>query len=149
MQLIHSISLCTILLAACETTAPTAKLDDARGIVSALAVAFSTCDLDKVASLYSETAEFLAPDTPKPVIGRAAVTKHLSGACTSRYKPMMRVLEQRAYLLGRDGAVISGSYSIGRTDKPNEAPWSASFVITLVSSNGGWLIQSQATFPAP
>lgn len=144
-----SIGLSTVLLAACETTAPTANLNGARGMVSALAVAFSACDLDKVASLYAETAEFLAPDTPKPIIGRAAVTKHLSGACTSTYKPMMRVLEQRAYPLGRDGAVVSGSYSIGRTDKPNEAPWSASFVITLAASNGGWLIQSQATFPGP
>ena len=147
MRRFLSIGISTMFLAACDTAAPTANLDDARGTVSALSDAFSACDLEKVASLYAVDAEFLAPDTPKPVIGRSAVAKHLSGACTSTYKPIMRVLEQRVYPLGREGVVVSGSYSIGRTDKPNEAPWSASFVIALVRANGRWLIQSQATFP--
>jgi len=149
MRRFLSIGISAVLLVACKTTAPTANIAGARGIVPALAIAFSACDLDKVASLYSDTAEFLAPDTPVPVIGRAAVTQHLSGACTLTYKPVMRVLEQRVYPLGREGAVASGSYSIGRTDKRDEAPWSASFVIALVYSNGTWLIQSQATFPGP
>jgi hypothetical protein len=104
------IGISAILLAACETTAPTPNPDGASGIVPALAVAFTACDLDKVSSLYSATAEFLAPDTPMPVLGRAAVTRHLSGACTSAYKPLMRVLEQRVYPLGREGAVVSGSF---------------------------------------
>jgi uncharacterized protein (TIGR02246 family) len=149
MRLLLGIALASVLLASCEAMAPTPNLEGARETVSALAAAFSACDMSKVASLYSESAEFLAPDTPKPVVGRKAVATHLSGACASTYKPVMKVLEQRVHPLGREGAVISGSYSIGRTDKPNEAPWSASFVITLVRANGGWLIQSQATFPGP
>jgi ketosteroid isomerase-like protein len=149
MRLLNCIALATISLAACNSIGPGKDLDSAKNTVTALAAAFSACNLEKVAALYSETAEFLAPDTPRPVIGRGAVTKHLSGACTATYQPIMRVVEQRAYLLGRDGAVVSGTYTIGRTDRPNDAPWSASFVITLVSSSGGWLIQSQATFPGP
>lgn len=137
------------LLAACGSIAPGQNMDSARSMVPALAAAFSACEMDKIASLYSETAEFLAPDTPRPVIGHGAVTKHLSGACTEKYKPVMKVLEQRAYPLGKGGAVVTGTYSFGRTDRPNDAPWAASFVITLVSSNGDWKIQSQATFAAP
>ena len=87
-------------LAAC-TLAPTlAEPETASSVVPALADAFSACDLDKLASLYSPSAEFIAPDTPKPVIGRDAVIKHLAGACTSTYKPIMKVVEQRIYPLG-------------------------------------------------
>jgi ketosteroid isomerase-like protein len=138
-----------VLLAACGSITPGQNLERARIMVPALAAAFSACEMEKIAPLYSETAEFLAPDTPRPVIGRGAVTKHLSGACTASYKPIMKVLEQRTYPLGKEGAAVTGTYSFGRTDRPNDAPWVASFVITLVSSNGAWQIQSQATFPGP
>jgi ketosteroid isomerase-like protein len=149
MRALTCFSIAQVFLAACGPVPPSSSLEGARSAVPALATAFSACDLEKVASMYSETAEFLAPDTPRPVIGRNAVAKHLSGACTATYKPIMKVLNQRAYALGRDGAVVSGTYSIGRTDRASDAPWVAAFVVTLVSSSSGWLIQSQATFPGP
>lgn len=145
-RLLTSLALCAAFLAGCSSAAPRPGLQGAESTVSALALAFSACDFQRVESLYAPTAEFQAPDTPKPVIGRAAVMKHLAGACTAAYRPVMKVLDQRSYALGPEGAVVSGTYTIGRTDRPNDAPWSASFVITLVNSSGTWLIQSQATF---
>jgi len=136
-------------LAACSLAPTSAEPETVSSVVPALADAFSACNLDKVASLYSASAEFIAPDTPKPITGRDAVMKHLVGACSSSYKPIMKVLEQRVYRLGSDGAVISGTYTIGRTDRANDAPWAGSFVITLVKTGGAWLIQSQATFTQP
>jgi uncharacterized protein (TIGR02246 family) len=136
-------------LAACSLAPTSAEPETVSSVVPALADAFSGCNLDKVASLYSADAEFIAPDTPKPIIGRDAVMKHLAGACTSTYKPIMKVIEQRIYRLGSDGAVVSGTYTFGRTDRANDAPWTASFVITLVRTGGAWLIQSQATFARP
>lgn len=136
-------------LAACSSAPTPAEPGAVSDVVPALADAFSACNLDKLASLYSASAEFIAPDTPKPITGRDAVMKHLAGACTSTYKPIMKVVEQRVYRLGSDGAVISGTYTIGRTDRANDAPWVGSFVITLIRSGGAWLIQSQATFTPP
>ena len=136
-------------LAACSLAPASTERGTISGVVRALADAFSACNLDQVASLYSPSAEFIAPDTPKPITGRDAVMKHLAGACTSTYKPIMKVIEQRVYRLGSDGAVISGTYTIGRTDRATDAPWTGSFVITLVRSGEAWLIQSQATFAQP
>ena len=52
-------------------------------------------------------------------------------------------------MLSPESAVITGSYSFGRTDHPNEKPWPAYFVITLNRELGRWLIKTQATFPIP
>ena len=144
--LLTSFAVSVAVLAGCSSAGPRPNLQPAESAVSALALAFSAFDFQRIELLYTPTAEFQAPDTPEPVIGRAAVVKHLAGACTATYRPVMNVLEQRSYALGPEGAVVSGTYTIGRTDRPADAPWSASFVITLVSSSGTWLIQSQATF---
>ncbi|MEE4361205.1 MAG: SgcJ/EcaC family oxidoreductase [Pseudomonadales bacterium] len=141
------VALSAAVLAACAPSDPGPDQEAALRVVPTLAAAFGACDPDRVASLYAETAEFLAPDTPGALIGREAIANHLAGACTATYRPIMTVLEQRAHRLGRDGAVITGTYSIGRSDLPDEAPWSAAFVITLAGSADGWRIQTQASIP--
>jgi hypothetical protein len=61
----------------------------------------------------------------------------------------MKVEEQRVRRLGSQAAVVTGTYSFGRTDRPQDKPWPAFFVITLTKFNGQWLIETQATFPIP
>ena len=64
-------------------------------------------------------------------------------------RPVMRVEAQRVQMLSSESAVITGTYSFGRTDRPRDKPWSAFFVITLRQGGGRWLINTQATFPIP
>ena len=61
----------------------------------------------------------------------------------------MRVEAQHVRMLSAESAVVTGTYSFGRTDRPNDKPWPAFFVITLNQHGGRWLINTQATFPIP
>jgi hypothetical protein len=61
----------------------------------------------------------------------------------------MKVENQRVKVLSATSVVITGTYSFGRTDRPNDKPWPAFFVITATAEGSEWLINSQATFPIP
>lgn len=110
---------------------------------------FSDCKLDALVQNYSSSVEFVSPSTPEPLVGHAAIRHYFSGACAGQSRPVMRVRAQRVHMLSEGSAVITGSYSFGRTDRPNEQPWPAFFVITLKRELGRWLIHTQATFPIP
>jgi ketosteroid isomerase-like protein len=118
-------------------------------IVPEIAKQFSACKLDALVENYSSSIEFVSPSTPKPLFGHSAIRQYFSGACTGQSRPVMRVEAQRVQVLSPESAVITGSYSFGRTDRPNEKPWPAFFVITLKREMGRWLINTQATFPVP
>ncbi len=118
-------------------------------VVSEVAQQFSACNLDALMENYSPTVEFVSPSTPKPIVGRPMLKDHFSGACQAQVRPVMLVEAQRVQLLSSESAVVTGTYSFGRTDRPTDKPWSASFVITLKQSGARWLIITQATFPIP
>jgi hypothetical protein len=61
----------------------------------------------------------------------------------------MKVENQKVRSLSPGAVVITGTYSFGRTDRSNDKPWPAFFVITAVSEGSDWVINSQATFPIP
>lgn len=98
---------------------------------------------------YAPSVEFTSPSTRTPITGRAALGEHFSGACQGSIRPIMTVLNQTVHALAPGALLVTGVYTFGRSDRPNDPPWSGSFVITLVSSEGRWVIRSQATFETP
>ena len=98
---------------------------------------------------YAPSIEFVSPSTPKPIVGREAVRAHLAGACAATFRPVMRVEVQRVRMLSPESAVITGTYTIGRSDRPNDKPWPAFFVVTAQSIEGRWLATTQASIPVP
>lgn len=118
-------------------------------VVPRIAELFSRCELEALLSRYATTAEFVSPSTPKPLVGREALQGYFAGACNGAVRPIMKVETQRVKDLSPGAVVVTGTYSFGRTDRPQDAPWPAFFVITATVQGGEWLIQSQATFPIP
>jgi len=118
-------------------------------VVPEIANQFSACNLDALLAIYSSTSEFVSPSTPTPIVGHAALRAHFAGACTGSVRPIMKVETQRVRMLSSDSAVVTGTYSFGRTDRPNAKSWPAFFVITLARSDGKWLVSTQATFAIP
>lgn len=118
-------------------------------MVPAIAQEFSACNLDSLMTSYAPAIEFVSPSTPKPLIGLQAVRDHFAGACMANFRPVMKVEAQRARLLSSESAVVTGTYTIGRTDRPSEKPWPVFFVVTLQRIEGRWLVSTQATVPIP
>ncbi|WP_088282640.1 DUF4440 domain-containing protein [Ideonella sp. A 288] len=118
-------------------------------VVPEIARQFSACDLDTLVGHYSPAIEFISPSTPQPLVGHTAIRRYFSGACQGRFRPVMRVEAQQVRLLSADAAVVTGRYSFGRTDRPDDTPWPAFFVITLRRDQGVWRIETQATFAIP
>lgn len=118
-------------------------------VVPDIAAQFSACNLDALIASYSPAVEFVSPSTPTPIVGRAALHAHFTGACTGSVRAIMKVEAQRVHALSSDSAVITGTYSFGRTDRPNDKAWPAYFVITVARSAGRWLVETQATFAIP
>lgn len=121
--------------------------DQAEAVLPNLAAAFSACDMRSLMSLYSPGVEFISPSIPQPIVGKAALQSHLEGACTGAVLPVMKIQEQRVRSLAPGSMLVTGTYSIGRSDRPTERPWSAYFVATLSRVAGQWLVVSQATVP--
>lgn len=132
-------------LAACSVTGPKSAFSDPAAVLPSLAAAFSECDMNALMSIYSPAVEFVAPDTAKPIVGRTSLQTHLQGACVGSVRPVMTVVEQRVRLLSPGAALVTGTYSIGRSDHPADTPWSAYFVATLSQASGQWLVESQTT----
>ena len=118
-------------------------------VVPAIASHFSACNLDLLMATYAPSIEFVSPSTPKPIVGLQAVREHLAGACAATFRPVMKVEVQRVRMLSSESAVVTGTYTIGRSDRPNEKPWPAFFVVTIQSIEGRWLVTTQATIPVP
>lgn len=146
----RSIVALSLLATACAQ--PPAGAPDAPGpdaVVPAVARLFSACDLDALAARYAPAAEFSSPSTPVPLVGREVLRAHFAGACGGPFRPVMTVQGQRVTMLAPGAAVITGTYAIGRSDRPADKPWSASFVVTAALQGGQWLVHSQATFATP
>lgn len=118
-------------------------------VVPAIASQFSACNLDALMTSYAPSIEFVSPSTPKPLLGLQAVRDHFAGACMASFRPVMKVEAQRVRMLSSESAVVTGTYTIGRTDRPSEKPWPAFFVVTLQRIEGRWLVNTQATVPIP
>ena len=118
-------------------------------VVPGIASQFSACDLDSLMFAYAPNIEFMSPSTPEPLVGLHAVREHLAGACASIFRPVMKVQAQRVRMLSSRAAVITGTYTIGRTDRPDEKAWPAFFVVTVQSVEGRWLVTTQASIPVP
>ena len=118
-------------------------------VVPAIASHFSACNLDLLMTTYAPSIEFVSPSTPKPLIGLQAVREHLAGACAATFRPVMKVEAQRVRMLSSESAVVTGTYTIGRTDRPNEKPWPAFFVVTMQGIEGRWLVTTQASILVP
>jgi hypothetical protein len=144
-----SIVLSTALCGCANTkmTAPVGESPDQ--VVPRIAAQFSACYIEGLLVNYSPEVEFVSPATPRPLLGLAAIRGYFQEACPGSSRPVMQVEGQRVRLLSREAAVVTGTYSFGRSDKPAEKPWPAFFVITLRQSEGMWKIASQATFPIP
>ncbi|EHR70798.1 uncharacterized protein with a cystatin-like fold [Burkholderiales bacterium JOSHI_001] len=138
------------LVAGCAQQTPASRSPGSpEAVVPRIAELFSVCELDALVGRYVPTAEFISPSTPKPLVGREALREYFAGACKGTVRPVMKVESQRVKSLTPGAVVVTGTYSFGRTDRPNDKPWPAFFVITATSEGGDWLINSQATFPIP
>ncbi len=118
-------------------------------VVPAIAGQFSACNLDSLMNSYAASIEFVSPSTPRPLVGHQALRDHFAGACLARFRPVMKVQDQRVRMLSSESAVVTGTYTFGRSDRPNEKPWPAFFVVTLQRVDGRWLASTQATVPMP
>jgi hypothetical protein len=96
------------MLVACSTTSPDPSIADPQVVLPSLAAAFSSCDMNKLMSIYSPRVEFVAPDTPKPIVGRPSLQAHLEGACSQTFRPAMKVVEQRVRMLSESAALVTG-----------------------------------------
>lgn len=135
------------LLSACGTSAPSLQSHGPVATLTALAAAFSACDIHKTMTMYAQDVEFAAPDLPQAIQGKANLERHLKGACSGAFTPVMKVIEHRSTTLAPGAVLVTGTYTIGRSDRPNERPWSSYFVATLSNQSGQWLVQSQASLP--
>ncbi len=150
MRITLSTSLALLVVAACDAVpVPPSNQGVPEAMVPGIARTFSACEMDALVSHYSPAIEFVSPSTTKPLVGHVAIRSYFEGACKGSVRPIMKVEEQRVRRLGPDAAVVTGTYSFGRTDRPQDKPWPAFFVITLAQVNGQWLIETQATFPIP
>jgi hypothetical protein len=61
----------------------------------------------------------------------------------------MVVGSQKVRTLSPESAVATGSYTIGRSDRPRDKLWPGFFILTLQNLDGRWLISTQATVPQP
>ena len=137
-------------LCGCANTKNTAPVrENPDQVVLRIAAQFSACDIDALLVNYLPEVEFVSPRTPRAIFGRAAIRGYFQEACPGSSQPVMQVEALRVRLLSPEAAVVTGTYSFGRSDKPAEKPWAAFFVITLRQSEGTWKIASQATFPIP
>ena len=137
------------LIGCAQVSAPPASTRSAEAIVPEIAKQFGACNLDALLANYSINAEFVSPSTPKPLVGRSELAEHFAGACRGDVRAVMKVEAQRVRMLSPDSVVITGTYSFGRTDRPEDKPKPAFFVITAQQSDGRWLVNTQATFPIP
>ena len=135
-------------LAGCSQ-APTRSSNSPESVVPEIARKFSACNLDALMESYSVNVEFVSPNTPKPLVGHSEARSYFSAACQRQVRPIMRLEAQRVRMLSGESAVVTGTYTFGRTDRPNDKPWPAFFVVTLKQADGRWLINTQATFPIP
>jgi hypothetical protein len=143
-------SLVAVALVACaQGPARPSSTNSPDSVVPEIARQFSACNLDGLMENYSANVEFVSPSTPEPLVGHSKARAYFSGACQGQFRPVMVVENQRVKLLSIESAVVTGTYSFGRTDRPDEKPWPAFFVITLKQVDGRWLIHTQATFPIP
>ena len=142
-------ALSAALIGCAEVSTRPANSNSADFVVPEIAKQFSACNLDALLVNYSTTIEYVSPSTPKPIVGRSELREHFSGACRGQIRAVMQVEAQRVRMLSPESAVITGTYSFGRTDRPSESPWRAFFVITLQQSEGRWLVTTQATFSGP
>lgn len=138
-----------LLLGCGQAPLQSAGLATPESVVSQVAQRFSDCALDALLTHYSADAEFVSPSTPTPLLGSTALRQHFAGACQGTVRAIMRVDAQRVQMLSADAAVVTGRYSFGRSDRPNDKPWPALFVITLKREAGRWLVQTQATMAVP
>lgn len=139
----------TAFIGCAEVSTRPASPTTAESVVPEIAKQFSACDLDALLANYSTTVEYFSPSTPNPLIGRSNLREHFSGACRGQVRAVMHVEAQRVRMLSSGSAVVTGTYSFRRTDRPNDKPWPAFFVITLQQSDGRWLVNTQATFAIP
>ena len=137
------------LASACSTSTPMHSLPGPTATITELAAAFSACDIRRTMSLYAPEVEFAAPDLAQPIQGRASLERHLQGACNGAFTPVMTIVEQRATDLAPDAVLVTGTYTIGRSDRPHEKAWASYFVATLQNRAGHWLVRSQASLPLP
>ena len=144
-----SFVLLTALCGCANTKMPAPVGESADQVVPRIAAQFSACDIEGLLLNYSPEVEFVSPGTPKPLLGLTAIRGYFQESCPGGSRPVMQVEAQRVRLLSPEVAVVTGTYSFGRSDKPAEKPWPAFFVITLRQSEGTWKISSQATFPIP
>jgi hypothetical protein len=94
-------------------------------------------------------ADFGNGKSAEAVVPEIALREHFAGACNGPVRPIMKVEAQRVRVLSPDSAVVTGTYSFGRTDRPGDKPWRAFFVVALVRGSTGWLVVSQETVPMP
>ena len=150
MRTVTAFALLTAALQGCtQTPLLQASPVALQNIVHEIASAFSACDLDLLMHSYSPSVEFISPSTPNAIVGLQAVRDHLAGAFTASFRPIMKVGEQRVRMLSPESAVITGTYTIGRTDQPNDKSWPAFFVFTLQRTDQRWLVNTQASVPMP
>ena len=141
--------LSTALVGCAQVATRSSSMNSPDAVVPEIAMQFSACNLDALMENYADGIEFVSPSTPKPIVGRSEARTYFSGACQGQLRPIMHVETQRVRVLSAESAVVTGSYSFGRTDRPNDKPWPAFFVITLKKTDGRWLINTQATFAIP
>lgn len=141
--------LCIGALSLCHFTGVALAQEKPDAVVPGISDLFSRCELDALVARYSASVEFTSPSTKLPLVGHSELAKYFANACDGKTFPVMRVESQRVTLLSTDAAVVTGTYSFGRSDRPKEKPWPAFFVITTVRSGNSWLIQTQATFAVP
>jgi uncharacterized protein (TIGR02246 family) len=150
MRVLDTSIVLSTALSGCANTMMAAAVTEAPDqVVPRIAAQFSACNIDELLANYMPEVEFVSPGTPKPLFGLAAIRSYFQEACPGTSRPVMQVEVQRVALLSREAAVVTGTYSFGRSDKPTEKPWPAFFVITIKQSEGTWKIASQATFPIP
>jgi hypothetical protein len=104
-------------------------------VVPRIAAQFSTCNIDELLANYLPEVEFVSPGTPRPLFGIAAIRSYFQEACPGSSLPVMQVEVQRVRLLSREAAVVTGSYSFGRSDKPDTKPWPAFFVAIFIGAS--------------
>lgn len=150
MQVFSRLLLLSAFLAGCALQSSGNKaLGNPDSVVPRIAELFSRCELDALVGRYVTAIEFVSPSTPKPLFGRESIQGYFAGACKGTMRPIMKVENQRVKVLSATSVLITGTYSFGRTDRPNDKPWPAFFVITATAEGSEWLINSQATFPIP
>jgi uncharacterized protein (TIGR02246 family) len=116
--------------------------------IQATAAAFNKGDAKTLAALWSDSGEYLNPDSGERIKGRQAIEKDYAAQFVANKAAQIEVTVEAIRLVTGEVAAVDGR---ARVLRPGELPADSTFSMILVKKEGKWLIDSvrETDLPTP